>query len=222
MSHRLQIGRAVPGLTGSVVSFSGVAALLVMAPGIDFALVLRTAVDSRRSGVVTALGVSGGLVLHTLLAVAGVSALLMTARAQFLLYLVSGLFLVYLGVRGLVGLLRRVRRGADAEQGADEPASSDGSFFRRGFLVNALNPKAPVLFLSIMPQFIPRHGDNLAYSALLGGIVVACALLWFPLVALAAGRFSRWLSRPAVSLTVDAVTVLVLLTLGIRQLLGLL
>lgn len=208
-------------LPGSVLSFSGVAALLVMAPGVDFALVLRTAVASRRSGVVTSLGVAGGLVLHTLLAVAGVSALLMTPRAQFLLYLVSGVFLLYLGVRGLIGLAGQLRRGATSGESADGETATDGSFFRRGFLVNALNPKAPVLFLSIMPQFIPPHGSGFAYSALLGGIVVACALLWFPLVALAAGHFSRWLSRPGISATVDTVTLLVILTLGIRQLLAL-
>ncbi|MFI2027751.1 LysE family translocator [Streptomyces buecherae] len=207
----------------SIVSFAGIAALLVMAPGVDFALVLRASLISRRRGLISSLGVASGLVLHTGLAVAGVSALLMTSTAQFWLYLVSGVFLVYLGARGLVGLSAELRRGASSAPAAGESdAASDRSAYQRGFLVNALNPKAPVLFLSIMPQFVPERGDNLMYTTLLGSIVVICALVWFPLVAITSHRLSRWLSRPSVSLMVNTVTAGVILTLGIRQLLELL
>jgi threonine/homoserine/homoserine lactone efflux protein len=207
----------------SIVSFAGIAALLVMAPGVDFAFVLRTSLASRRRGLVSSLGVASGLVLHTGLAVAGVSALLMTSTAQFWLYLVSGVLLVYLGARGLSGLAAQLRRGpSSTPTSGGNDAASDRSAYQRGFLVNALNPKAPVLFLSIMPQFIPEQGDNLTYTTLLGSIVVLCALLWFPLVAIASHRLSRWLSRPSVSLVVNTVTVGVILVLGIRQLLELL
>lgn len=56
--------------------------------------------------------------------------------------------------------------------------------FRQGFLANVSNPKAPLLFLSLLPQFIPPGSDPVTMSLVLSLIAVAWALLWFPALAL--------------------------------------
>ncbi|MFF4231115.1 LysE family translocator [Streptomyces sp. NPDC001820] len=212
-------------MENSLVSFTGVAALLIVAPGVDFALVFHNALVTRRQGFATSLGVASGLMLHTALAVAGLSVLLSSEGALFVLYAVSGGYLVYLGVRGLAGLAGAARdprntAGADGTEPGKAPTGNNrtASAYRSGFLVNALNPKAPVLFLSIMPQFVPAESEQTQYTLLLGSIVVACALLWFPLVAFTAHRLGPLILRSKVRLAVECTTALVILSLGILQL----
>ncbi|MET7718485.1 LysE family translocator [Streptomyces sp. NPDC005407] len=206
----------------SLISFAGVAALIVVAPGVDFALVLHNALVTRRQGIATSLGVASGLMLHTALAVVGLSVLLSSEAAVLLLYTVSGGYLVYLGVRGLLHLVHGIRHRGDREPVESGIVSADrsrtASAYRSGFLVNALNPKAPVLFLSIMPQFVPTESKQAQYTLLLGSVVVACALLWFPLVAFTAHRLGPLILRPKVRLAVEGTTTMVILTLGILQL----
>ncbi|GGX00030.1 LysE family translocator [Streptomyces noursei] len=212
-------------MQNSLLSFLGVAALLVMAPGVDFALVLKNSLVARRQGVATALGVVNGMLLHTLLAVVGLTAILTYDLAVLLLYAVSGGFLVYLGIRGLVSVIRTFRRSresaAQEEVGSEEPNTLGKgrtvAAFRSGFLVNALNPKAPVLFLSIMPQFIPSGASHVSYTLLLGTVVIACGLLWFPMVAVTAHRLGPLLTRPKVRVAVEGATAVVILSLGVLQ-----
>ncbi|MGD3108958.1 LysE family translocator [Streptomyces sp. YGL11-2] len=213
-------------MQNSLLSFLGVAALLVMAPGVDFALVLKNSLVARRQGVATALGVVNGMLLHTLLAVVGLTAILTYDLAVLLLYAVSGGFLVYLGIRGLVSVIRTFRQSREsvAQEGvtSEEPNTlgtgrRTAAAFRSGFLVNALNPKAPVLFLSIMPQFIPSGASHVSYTLLLGIVVIACGLLWFPMVAVTAHRLGPLLTRPKVRVAVEGATALVILSLGILQ-----
>ncbi|NUS25424.1 MAG: LysE family translocator, partial [Streptomyces sp.] len=70
-------------MDGQLIAFTGVAAGMVAMPGADFTVVVRNALVSRRAGVASALGVAGGLLLHTALAVAGVAAVLAAVPALF-------------------------------------------------------------------------------------------------------------------------------------------
>lgn len=111
-----------------------------------------------------AVGVAGGLLVHTALAVAGLAAVLVAVPALFgAVQLLGGIYLLYLGVGALVVAVRRTGTPGDAATApaaapADSPAARPGTAgrsLRQGFLTNALNPKAPVLFLSLLPQFVP-------------------------------------------------------------------
>jgi threonine/homoserine/homoserine lactone efflux protein len=179
-------------MDNGLAAFVAVAAGMIMLPGADFAVVVRGALRSRTDGVATGLGVAGGLLLHTSLAVAGLAAVLVAEPRLFrALQLLGGGYLLVLGARSLRVALRAVRpRDAVEAAPPGETATGEGRrrALRHGFLTNALNPKAPVLFLSLLPQFVPAGHAALPRTLLLGAIIVVMGVCWFPVVALCAHR----------------------------------
>jgi threonine/homoserine/homoserine lactone efflux protein len=192
-------------MDGQLIAFTGVAAGMVALPGADFTVVVRSALASRRAGLACALGVACGLLLHTALAVAGVAAVLAAVPALFrAVQLAGGAYVLYLGVRTLRARSTGVTDRAEA---APRP-------LRQGFLTNALNPKAPLTFLSLLPQFVPAGSAAVPRTLLLALIVVALALVWFPAVALLVDRLGRWLRRPKAARAVTLATGTALTLLG--------
>ncbi|MDQ0746871.1 threonine/homoserine/homoserine lactone efflux protein [Streptomyces africanus] len=242
-------------MDAQLIAFTGVAAGMVAMPGADFTVVVRNALTSRRAGLACALGVAGGLLLHTLLAVAGVAAVLAAVPALFrALQLLGGGYVLYLGARTLWSLrrtrvpaaeatgTRRTRAVAAEAVGtrrtravaaeaigtrrtravaaeATGTASSAARPLRQGFVTNALNPKAPITFLSLLPQFVPAGSPALPRTLVLALIVVVLALLWFPAVALLVDRLGRWLREPRAARAVETVTGAALTLLGVLLLL---
>ncbi|MDQ0841294.1 LysE family translocator [Streptomyces sp. V1I6] len=199
-------------MDGQLIAFIGVAAGMVAMPGADFTVVVRNAVVSRRAGVACAVGVAGGLLVHTALAVAGLAAVLATVPVLYrTLQIAGGAYVLYLGVRSLHAALRPRAEPADPRNAASHGV---GRGLRQGFLTNVLNPKAPVLFLSLLPQFVPDGAAVLPRTLLLAGTVVLLALLWFPTVALLVDRLGRWLRRPRTARAVEGVSGGALTTLG--------
>ncbi len=202
-------------IPAETIAFTGVAAGLVAAPGVDFAAVARNAIADRRAGVCTGLGVAAGAVVHTGIAVAGVAAVLAAHRSLFAaLQVAGGVFLLYLGVRSMVELWRGRH---DTERAVAPGVRSPAAAFRQGFWVNLSNPKAPVLFLSLLPQFIPSGADPLTQSLVLSLIVVACALVWFPAIALAVHSAGALLGGRRVQRVLSLATALLLTVLGLRM-----
>ncbi|WP_405655557.1 LysE family translocator [Streptomyces sp. RK9] len=211
-------------MDAQLVAFTGVAAGMVAMPGADFTVVVRNALASRRAGVLCALGIAAGLLVHTALAVAGVAAVLAAVPALFrALQVVGGGYVLYLGVRALrsavrppgveaVGAVGERPEGVTAVQ---DPGGGRGGGLREGFLTNALNPKASLTFLSVLPQFVPEGSPAMPRTLLLATIVVAFALLWFPAVALLVDRLGRWLRRPVVARAIEGGTGVVLSALGV-------
>ncbi|MCF3119590.1 LysE family translocator [Streptomyces arenae] len=202
-------------MDAQLVAFTGVAAGMVAMPGADFAVVVRNALASRRAGVACAVGVAGGLLVHTALAVAGVAAVLAAVPTLFrALQVLGGIYVLYLAWRAL----RSAARPRGVQAAAVEPATRAGGL-REGFLTNALNPKAPITFLSVLPQFVPDGSPAMPRTLLLATIVVVFALLWFPVVALLVDRLGRWLRRPRTARAVETVTGTALGVLGLVLLL---
>jgi threonine/homoserine/homoserine lactone efflux protein len=203
-------------MDAQLIAFTGVAAGMVAMPGADFTVVVRNALVSRRAGVACALGITGGLLLHTALAVAGVAAVLAAVPALFrALQLLGGGYVLYLGARTLWSLRRP--RAVPVEATGTEPSAVRP--LRQGFVTNALNPKAPITFLSLLPQFVPAGAPALPRTLLLALIVVVLALLWFPAVALLVDRLGRWLREPRAARAVEGVTGAALTLLGVLLLL---
>ncbi|WP_328947535.1 LysE family translocator [Streptomyces sp. NBC_00184] len=211
-------------MDAQLTAFVGVATAMVALPGADFTVVVRNALASRTAGVATALGVAGGLLVHTALAVAGLAAVLVAVPVLFrIIQLLGGAYVLYLGL----GALYAARRGAgqDAVPGPDEAdggraGMGAGRALRQGFLTNALNPKAPVLFLSLLPQFVPAGAAPLPRTLLLAAIVVVLALIWFPVVALLVDRLGRWLRRPRTARAIEGGSGAALTALGLALVTG--
>ncbi|UFQ13889.1 MULTISPECIES: LysE family translocator [Streptomyces] len=201
-------------MDAQLVAFTGVAAGIVALPGADFTVVVRNALSSRRAGVACAVGVVAGLLVHTALAVAGVAAVLTAVPALFgALQIVGGAYVLYLAWRA-------VRSATRPRPSTGHEPMERGGGLREGFLTNALNPKASLTFLSVLPQFVPDGSPAMPRTLLLAGVVVALALLWFPVVALTVDRLGRWLRRPRAARAVEAVTGAALGALGLALLLA--
>ncbi|MFI0961744.1 LysE family translocator [Streptomyces sp. NPDC021080] len=198
-------------MDAQLIAFTGVAAGMVAMPGADFTVVVRNALVSRRAGVACALGIAGGLLLHTALAVAGVAAVLTAVPALFrTLQLLGGAYVLYLGLRTLGS------PGRPSEVAADGTGTARSARpLRQGFVTNALNPKAPITFLSLLPQFVPAGSAAMPRTLLLALIVVVLALVWFPAVALLVDRLGRWLRGPRAARAVAGLTGGALTALGL-------
>lgn len=185
-------------MDAQLIAFTGVSAGLVAIPGADFTVVVRNALVSRRAGIACALGIGAGLLVHASLAVVGVAAVLAAVPALFrALQVAGGVYVLFLGVR----TLRQPRTEAENAQ-----EDSTARPLRQGFVTNALNPKASLTFLSVLPQFVPAGAPVLPRTLLLAVIVVTIALVWFQTVALLVDRLGRWLRRPRVARAVTTVT----------------
>jgi threonine/homoserine/homoserine lactone efflux protein len=190
-----------------LAAFLGVAAVVIVTPGQDTALTVRnTLLGGRRSGVATAAGVVSGQLVWAFAASAGLSALLLASAPLFTAIRLAGA--AYLVLLGLQALLAAVR-------GAGHPfelARPRQSPYRQGVLSNLGNPKMAVFFTSLLPQL----GSSFAGMLALGLVFATLTLTWLSLYALAVAKASGLLQRRRVRRTLDAVTGLALVALGLR------
>lgn len=195
-----------------LLAFLGVSALVIVTPGQDTALTIRsTLLGGRRAGVSTALGVSTGQAVWTLAASAGITALLLASEPAFLVVKLAGaIYLVVLGVQMLLHVLRRAPQALEfaPRRGGLTPATA----YRQGVLSNLGNPKMAVFFTSLLPQFGTGFGELLT----LGLLFATLTLVWLSGVALAVARTSRILIRGRVRRALDALSGLALAGLGVR------
>lgn len=198
------------------LTLMAVFAVAAVAPGPDFAMVVRqSVVFGRRAGLFTSLGIGSAILLHASYTLAGLGFLIAHSLVAFsVLKWVGCAYLVYVGVKTWAA-------PAPAMDGEDEaaPAStgvmSDRRAFALGFLTNALNPKAMLFFLSLFSTLVSPE-TPLAVQGLYALSMSALLVGWFALVTLfftgravrdGLARFGRWFNR---------VTGALLICLGIR------
>ncbi|GGT25694.1 hypothetical protein GCM10010271_31630 [Streptomyces kurssanovii] len=141
---------------------------------------------------------------------AGLAAALATVPVLYrTLQAAGGAYVLYLGVRSLHAALR-----PQPDPAGPRNAAPHGVGRGQGFLTDVRHPKAPVLFLSLLPQFFPDGAAALPRTLLLAGTVVLLALLWFPAVALLVDRLGRWLRRRRSARAVEGVSGGALTALG--------
>jgi threonine/homoserine/homoserine lactone efflux protein len=198
---------------GDVVAFAGVAALIVVVPGPDMALVLRNGVaHGRRAAVATALGINTGLLVWALAAALGIAAVLHASATAFTALKIAGAaYLVWLGTRALVDAWR----GISESQTVQTPRR-DASPFRQGLLSNLFNPKIALVYTTLIPQFVDRSGSEIAQTFVLAAVFIAMGLVWLTGYALLVAQAGALLRRPVLRRVVNAVSGAVLTTLGIR------
>lgn len=164
------------------LGFVSAAVLLTLMPGPDILFVVTQAVSrGKKAAIVFAAGLCSGLVVHTVAVCAGVSVLLMSSPLAFtLLKFIGAAYLFYLGVKAFL---------ARNESHLDVSVAVSGKLYRKGVLMNVLNPKVILFFLAFFPQFIdPNIGNLMAQMILLGLIFIVQAFLIFSMVALLADR----------------------------------
>lgn len=195
-------------------AFLAAALLITASPGPDNLMVLGMGMSrGRRPGMAFGLGCALGCLSHTVLAVAGVSALIAASPLAFTaLKVCGGLYLVWLGVQALRS------RGGTPVQAVTPSEPSLGRLFFKGVFANAINPKVVLFFLSFLPQFVQaEHGQVGLQIALLGLTFTAQAALLFGLLGYFSGAIGQWLNRrPRAGLWLDRVAGTVFVALGLR------
>jgi threonine/homoserine/homoserine lactone efflux protein len=202
------------GTVQAIVAFSASAGILTITPGLDTALVLRTAaVEGPRRAFFAGLGICLGCLTWGLAASVGLGALLAASRVAYgVLRIAGAAYLIFLGTRML--LRPRSSVGLAGELSAPLPAPR---WFLRGFLSNMLNPKVGVFYVTFLPLFIPTSGVNVTgFGLLLASIHVVQGILWFAALIAATRSLSRFLQRPRVVKALDRGTGVVLVGFGLR------
>ncbi|MFB3134534.1 MAG: LysE family translocator [Rhodospirillales bacterium] len=177
-------------------------AAVVVSPGPDTMVILRYALASgRRAGFAAVAGVQLGLMVHTVLAVLGVSLIIASSPVLFKLVAVAGAaYLAWLGVLGF--------RGAAAFRAdGGRPSSDLARACRDAVLTNLLNPKVILLFLALFPNFVDAGRDDVAAQLVtLAVVLVVVNVIWQAPLAWAAESIGRWLGHPGVGRWVSRIT----------------
>lgn len=204
-----------------LASFAVTAAALIVLPGPDTTVVLRSILHGgRHGGISTGVGICCGLLVWLAVTVVGLSALLTASRAAYdALKIAGAIYLGWLGFRTLLGQWRsaRARRSGIATDPGDPTAGlvrsthSTQGWFLRGLATDLLNPKVGVLFVTFLPQFIPATEPTTPFTLLLGGIFIAGTAVWFVVLIALAHRVGAWLERPRTQAWLERVTGVALL-----------
>lgn len=210
--------------TAALLAFTLAAAILTITPGLDTALVLRTAaVEGGRRALMAGLGICAGCLLWGAIAAFGLGSLLAVSTLAYdTLRICAAVYLFYLGAKLLWRTLpghRPAQAGTASEGAAPASAATSTSatgWFLRGCLTNALNPKVGIFYITFLPQFIPAGADVLTFSLLLAAIHAVLGVLWFTLLVAATRPLARWLSRPAVMRGLDRMTGAVFIAFGLK------
>lgn len=170
-----------------LITLASIHFIALMSPGPDFALVVQNATrHGRQTGLYIALGLSCGILLHSLLSLTGISYLVHQQPTLFaIIQLAGGSYLLYLGYGALKAtwqIIQNHDEDADIVNSNDLILTNKRQAFSKGFATNILNPKALVFFISLMSSLVPADmslsGKGFALIILFG-----LSLFWFSLLA---------------------------------------
>jgi threonine/homoserine/homoserine lactone efflux protein len=190
-------------ISESVIAFTAAAAVLTATPGLDTALVLRTAaVEGARKGMLAGFGICLGTLIWGVTASAGLGALFAASTIAYNVVRVAGaIYLTFLGVKLIWSTFQK--REAVTAEAEETTRTTDFGWFYRGLFTNLLNPKVGVFYVTFLPQFIPVGMNVFAFSTLLASIHVVQGLLWFLMITQATQRCSALFRRPAFRKSLD-------------------
>ena len=168
------------------------AIVLSITPGPDtFYILGRTISQGANSGIASVLGISTGVLIHTVAAAVGLSTILATSALLFkIIKLIGAAYLIYLGI-----VLILASKDAHALSKNNLSSISFWKIYRQGVITNVLNPKVALFFLSFLPQFIdPNHG-NVTSFILLGITYVFTCAVWYLMVAVFSSAIAGTLQK---------------------------
>ncbi|MEI8233287.1 MAG: LysE family translocator [Verrucomicrobiota bacterium] len=199
--------------SSTLLCFLGASAALTIAPGPDNTFIVAQGISrGRKAAIISALGMCGGISVHTTAAALGISAAIYSSALAFTILKYAGAaYLLFLACKAI------------QEPALPQPSSGAdglvpwGALFRRGFMMNVVNPKVGLFFLAFLPQFISQNTGNISMQMfLLGLIFMLQAVCVFGVIGYLSGSLGDvLLKRPAIA------KYFAWLTAGIFALLGL-
>ena len=174
----------------SLISFAvaSVALLVIPGPAVIY-IVNRSVADGRQIGLAAVVGLELGTFMHVLAATVGLSAILATSENAFnVVKYLGASYLVLIGLRTLTRKPEAISTSASS--------MTQSQAFRQGFIINTLNPKIALFFLSFLPQVIdPNISSNAQQSLILGSVFVLCGFVIDGIYALTASSLREVLVK---------------------------
>ncbi|MCP3856771.1 MAG: LysE family translocator [Actinomycetia bacterium] len=173
-------------------SLATLALLLLPGPAVMY-IVTRSATQGRRAGLVSVAGIHVGTVVHVGAAMVGLSAIVAASATAFTVVKLAGAtYLIWLGIESV----RSYRAGDQPKVTLSQGVRPLRRIFWDGVVLNVLNPKTAVFFLSFVPQFIdPASATPAVDVAVLGGLFIVLGLISDGAYALAGGWVGSRLRR---------------------------
>ena len=164
------------------------ALLVIPGPAVIY-IVNRSVADGRQIGLAAVVGLELGTFMHVLAATVGLSAILATSENAFnVVKYLGASYLILIGLRTLTRKPEAISTSASS--------MTQSQAFRQGFIINMLNPKIALFFLSFLPQFIdPNISSNARQSLILGSVFVLCGFVIDGIYALTASSLREVLVK---------------------------
>lgn len=189
------------------------AILLIILPGPDTAIATNnTLTVGRTGGIKTILGTCCALMIHTLAAVVGLSAIIVKSAIVFSVFkYVGAVYLMYLGIKTLWALKNKTTAEIPVEN-----KYKNTSCFKQGFLTNLLNPKVAVFFLTFLPQFVDGGSNTFVPFLTMGMTYTVLTALWFVFYIYLLNQISAFMKKPRTQAVFEGLTGTVLIGFGVK------
>ena len=202
-------------MSGNLVSFSILAIVLVLIPGLDFTLVIRYATtQSKRSALAVALGINTGLLVWGTFASFGISSILQTSQVAFNVLRLMGIcYMVAIGIGFIIQSFK-------IKEAFEVSTVEKGIFktFYKGLLTNLLNPKAGVFYISVLPQFIPADQNHVLFGLLLTVMHTSISVLYFIILIFFIDRMRKYFQNPTFSKYLERISGVTVIGFGLKLL----
>ncbi|CAM2779112.1 LysE family translocator [Paenibacillus sediminis] len=200
----------------SLLLFIGAAILLIVVPGPDLIFAITQGISNgKKAGVYTALGLSFGNIIHTLAAALGLSIIFQTSAIVFNGFKIAGaLYLFYIAYKSIKHRKEPISTDSKVE-------ANHKGLLMRGFMMNILNPKVAIFFLTFLPQFVnTKYGLVPLQMIILGVIFIILTAIIFSTLAYFAGTFGQAIiKRPRFSEYTNIAASIIFIALAVKLLL---
>ncbi len=199
--------------THSTICFLGASVLLTLAPGPDNIFVVTQGISrGRKAAVITALGMCSGLSVHTTAAALGISAIFYSSALAFCAVKYAGAaYLMYLAWKAI-----QDRNALKLNNTVNR--LSGFALFRRGFIMNTLNPKVALFFLAFLPQFVSGNSQHVVMEMIfLGLIFMVQSVVIFTAIGVLSGQIGNYLlKKPRLARKFSWATAGIFAAIGVR------
>ncbi|WP_240376800.1 LysE family translocator [Bacillus piscicola] len=197
-----------------IFAFLGTAIALTLAPGPDILFVIAQSISQdKKAGIVTALGLCSGLLVHISAAALGISALIYQSTLAFTIVKYAGAaYLLYLAWQAF-----RTRNQAAATI-ESRPTMQYSALYKKGIVMNLLNPKVSLFFLALLPQFTNEAGMPIALQMILLGLLFLLqALFIFSTISVIANKAGRlFMNNPKIAKRMNVIEGTLFTIIGVQ------
>ena len=177
-----------------ILSFIGASIVLILMPGPDNIFVLTESLTKgQKNGIAVSIGLSSGIIVHTLAAATGLSIIVQKSALAFeIIKYLGAAYLIFLAYKEFKEKKTSVK--VEKENLVEE--TSSWKLMRKGFFMNVLNPKVSLFFIAFLPQFVTPSGYNITLQMLfLGLLFMIQTVIIFSSIAVLSGKLSKYLNN---------------------------